>query len=298
MQKFKIFNNNYFLILSLLALIIFISSCSTTRHLPVFEIKPMTAQKILKKVDQKTPLYNNYQSKKISIDYDINNENNSLSGQIKTKRNKCIIITFRKMSLPLGRGYITPDSVIFINYFDKNYMAGDYGDLKKLLGIDVDYNLIQAFLTADISKILQEENFDKEVISDIDSQMYRINSQFDPRIDRAISTGNEKRLSRYMRRMNDSEFFDYSIWIDPQYFVVRKIFLNDIKYKKNISILYDQYELVGRSLFPQQVSLEFYSPSQKFSILLKLSKSSVNTDNDFSFSVPEKFEKIKVNKFQ
>jgi len=293
MQDLKLNYIKYHRVLYFLAVAFFVSSCSTTRHLPVFEIKPMTAIKILKKIDRETPVYNNYESKKISIEFDINDEKNSLSGQFKTKRNKCIILTIRKLTVPLGRGLITPDSVVFVNYFDKNYMAGDFADIKKRFGIDLDFNLIQALLTADVSKLIKEDNFDKEVISVIDSQMYRIDSRFEPKIDRAINSGNERRLSRYMRRMDDSEFFDYSIWIDPQYFVVRKINLNDIKYNKIITIRYDQYELVGRRLFPQNVSLDFFSPTQKFTILLKLSKSSVNTDNDFSFTVPEKFERLK-----
>jgi hypothetical protein len=274
-------------------LIFFVSSCRTARQLPVFEIKPMPVIKILKKIEHESPVYENYESKKISIDFELNNEKNSLSGQFKTKRNKCIILTIRKLSIPLGKCLITPDSLIFVNYFDKSYLAGDFNDIKKRMGVDINYNLIQALLTSDISKLIQNVNFDKGVISEIDSQMYRINSRLDPRIERALTTGNEKLLNRFMKRMNDSEFMDYSIWVDPQYFVTRKITLKDIKYKKNITIRYDQFELVGSSLFPQEVSLDFFSPTQKFSIILKLSKSSVNTDEDFSFSVPEKFEKIK-----
>ena len=252
----------------------------------------MNAYKVLRRVEKEVPYYTNYESKKISVDYQLNNEGNSLSGQFKIKRNKSIIVTIRKMSLPLGRGLITPDSVTFVNYFDKNYISGDYETLKKILGVNLDYNLIQTLLTADISKLLESENFNKEIISVIDSQMYRIDSQFDPRIDKALSTGNERRLTRYMKRMDDSEFMDYTLWIDPQYFVVRKISLNNIKYKENITIHYDQYELVGRSLFPQQVSFEYLSPSRKLVIQMKLSKSSTKTDNDFSFSIPEKFNKF------
>jgi hypothetical protein len=293
MRRINIFYNKFHLILSLLALTLFASSCRTTRQLPVFEIKPMPTSKILKKVDRESPIYNNYESKKISVDYNFNNEKNSFSGQFKTKRNKCIILTIRKMSVPLGKGFITRDSVVFVNYFDKSYLAGDFKEIKRMLGVDLDFNLIQAVLTADIGKLLQNQNFEKDVISAIDSQMYRIDSKFKPRIDRALNSGNENKLNRFMKRMDDSEFLDYSIWVDPQYFVIRKITLNDIKYNQNITIRYDQYELIGRSLFPQQVSLDFFSAKQKFSILLKLSKSTVDTNNDFSFSIPEKFEKLK-----
>jgi hypothetical protein len=293
MQDFKNFKRRFRLFISLLALTIFISSCRTTRQLPVLEIKPMTAFKIYKKIDRESPVYNNYESKKISINFDIKNEKNSLSGQFKTKRNKCIILTIRKLSVPIGRGLITPDSVVFVNFFDKSYLADNFSEIKNKLGIDLDFNLIQAILTADISKLLQSENFDKDDISVIDSQMYRIDSRFDPKIDRALSTGNEKLLNRYMKKMSSSDFINYSIWVDPQSFFIRKISLIDVESEEKITIRYDHYELVGRSVFPQEVSFDFFSPKNKFFILLKLSKSSVNTDNDFSFSIPEKFEKLK-----
>jgi hypothetical protein len=293
MYDIKISKSKHRIILSLLVLVLFLSSCRTTRQLPVFEIKPMPVIKILKKIEHESPIYENYESKKITIDLDINNEKNSLSGQFKNKRNKCIILTIRKLSIPLGKGLITPDSVFFVNYLDKSYLAGDFSDIQKLIGVDINYNLIQALLTSDISKIIQNVNFDRGTISDIDSQMYRINSRFDPRIERAFATGNEKLLNRLMKRMNDSEFIEQSIWVDPQFFVIRKISLNDIKSDKNITIRYNQFELVGNSLFPQELSLNFFSPTQKFSIILKLSKSSVNSDDDFSFSIPEKYEKLK-----
>jgi hypothetical protein len=294
MQDSKIFYSKNRFILSLLVLVISVTSCRTIHELPVVEISPMPAYKIMRKIERESPIYNNYESKKISIDYNLNNEKNSFSGQFKNKRNKCIILTIRKLSIPLGKGLITPDSVVFVNYFDKSFLSGDFGDIRELLGIDLDYNLIQALFTADISKVLNEENFDKEVFSVIDSQMYRIDSRLDTKIDKPFTSGkNERRPIRFLKKMNNSEFSDYSLWIDPQYFVVRKIILNDVKYNKNITIRYDQYELVGRNLFPQQIEFESFSPTQKLSILLKLSKSSVNTNNDFSFSVPDKFEKSK-----
>lgn len=278
----------------LLVVALIVSSCSTTRKLPVFEVKPMTASKVMRKVEHESPFYNIYESKKVSIDFQINDEKNSLSGQFKLKKNKCIILSIRKLSLSLGKGLFSPDSIVFVNYFDKSFLTGSFADIKKLLGVDLDYDLMQALLTADITKLLENEDFDKDLFSVIDSQMYRIDSRIDPKIDRALTSGNEKQLNRYIKRMDDSEFVDFSFWVDPQYFVIRKISLTDIKHKENINIRYNQYELVGRSLFPQEVIFDFYSPTQKVSFVIRLSKSSVNTDNDFSFSIPEKFEKVKL----
>jgi hypothetical protein len=295
MQKHKILNIKPDLVLALIAILLVVSSCRTMRPLPVFEVKPMTALKVMRKVERETPLYTNYQSKKVSFEYGVNDDKMSFSGQFKIKRNKCIIISIRKLSVPLGRGLLSPDSIVVVNYFEKNYLKGDFADIKKLLGINLDYNLVQALLTADISKFVKEEDFDKDLYSTIDSQMYRLDSRFDPRSNPSPSSVNLKQPNRTTKRTDDTSANNFSFWVDPQFFVVRKLVLNDSKHNQNIVIHYNDYQVIGRSLFPQEVSFDFSSQNRKVSFLIKLSKTSVNSDYDFSFSVPEKFEKSKLN---
>ncbi len=279
-------------ILIVAAVVLLAVSCSTTRNLPVSEIKPMPATKIIRKVESKKPIYQNYVAKKVSIEFENEESNGSFSGQFKIKRNKSIIFSVKKLSVPLGKAFLTQDSLFLVNYFDRSYIADDIERLQQLLGIDLDFNTLQALLTADISRIIEEEGVDKELISTIDSQMYRIDSKYDPRISKAISTGNEKRLSRFMKRMDDSEFLNYSVWVDPQYFVIRKLILKNIKSKEDVTINFNEYELVGRSLFPQQLMLEYYSPKNKMKVEINLSKLSVKADNDFTFNIPEKYERM------
>ena len=293
-KKNKTTYTNLFIIF---ALTLFIStSCSTSRRVSTYEIKPMSTSKIIRKMAKEAPSYKNYESKRLSLNYEDNSNKNSFSGQFKIDRDKRIILTLKKLNLPLGRGCITPDSVIFVNYYDKSYISDDIGSLQRLIGIDLDYALLQSMLTADISKVLSNEEFDKELASYIDENMYRIDSQFKSRISKAISAGNDKRLTRYMRRMDDSEFINYNVWIDPQFFVIRKLTFKDIKYNESLTIHYDQYELVGHSLFPQQISVEFLTPKQNMNVELNLSRPSVNKQKDFSFNVPEKFEKQHLSK--
>ena len=289
---FKNQKTTYTNLIILFALSFFIStSCSTSRRVSNYEIKPMSTSKIIRKMAKETPSYKNYESKRISLNYEDNDNKNNFSGQFKIDRDKCIILTLKKLNLPLGRAYITPDSVIFVNYYEKNYIADNISTLQKLIGIDLDFDLLQALLTADVSKLLVDEELNKELASYIDENMYRIDSQFKSKISKAISTGNEKRLNRYMARMNDSEFINYNVWIDPQYFVIRKLIFKDIKYNESLTIHYDQYELVGRSLFPQQITVEFLTPRQRMNVEVSLSRPSVNKQKDFSFNVPDKYEK-------
>lgn len=292
MQKRNRTHSPFYPFLILLAISFIVSSCRTTRELAVIEIKPMTALKVMRKVERETPVYNNYEAKKVSIEFNFNGNKNSVSGQFKVKRNKCIILSARKLSLPLGRGMVSPDSIVFVNFFDKSYMSGNFEDIKNLLGADIDYNLIQALLTADVSRLIQNEDYDKTRATVIDSQMYRIDCRMDPRIERLLSSGNEKRINRYLKKMDGIDDNDLSFWVDPKDFVIRKISMKDDKNKENITIRYNHYEQIGRNLFPQEASFSYTSPDQKVSFLVKISKSAVNSDNDFNFSIPEKFEKV------
>jgi hypothetical protein len=293
MQISKSLHRNFIPFFILLVTALIVTSCHTVRTLPAFEVKPMTALKVMRRVQREAPIYNNYESKKVSFEFDLNGNKNSVSSQLKIKRNKCIILSVRKLSLPLGRGLLAPDSIVFVNYFDKSYLSGDFTEIKKLLGIDLDYSIVQALLTADVTKLPVNDDFNKDLYAVIDSQMYRIDNPVNSKSERTNAAGNPRRINLFMKKADNSEFSDYSFWIDPQDFVVRKISLKDSKSKENIDIRYNQYQHFGRNFFPQEIVLDFVSSNQKVSFLIKLSKSSINADNDFSFSIPEKFEKAK-----
>lgn len=270
------------------------SSCRSTRNFSVENIKPMSAGKVIRKVSREIPNYKVYESKKVTVNYEDNENKNNFTGQFIIDRNESILLTLKKLSMPLGRGYVTNDSIFLVNYFEKYFIREQIEKVQEIFGIDLDYNLLQALLTADVSLLLQEEEFDKELTSVIDEKMYRIDSQFNARIDRALNTGNDKRLNRFMEKMDDSEFIDYTVWVDPQFFVIRKVTFNDIKYKEELSINYDQYELVGRSLFPQKISFEFNSPKQNMDVELKLFKPSINSKSDINFHIPDKYDEFKL----
>jgi hypothetical protein len=99
-----------------------------------------------------------------------------------------------------------------------------------------------------------------------------------------------------MKKMDNSKFINYSVWIDPFNFLIRKITFNNLKNDDHLTISYDHFELVNKSLFPQEISLEVLTPERKRSIEMKLSKSSVNKTDNFSFNIPEKYEKNKLTK--
>jgi len=281
-------------ILGIVSLLAILSSCSTTRRLPVYEVKPMAPTRIIRNVQQDRPVYKNYESKKVTVEIETQDKQNSFSGQFKMKRDQCIILTLRKISVPLARGKITPDSVMLINYFDKSYYSEELGKLKNILPSGVDFPLVQSLLTGDLAAFLSDVISNKELVSTIDSQQYKIETLLSQRVISAREANNSRRWERYLRTLDENEFITHTFWIDPQFFVIKKMTCQNLKNEETITIEFKEHELIGRSLFPQYIFGEYLSAKTRIRTEISLSKSSINTDKDFSFSIPEKSEKMNV----
>jgi len=289
-MQFK--KNSYLTIVLASLFLATITSCNVSRKAAYYEVKPMATSRIVRKVVKQSPEYKNYESKRMAISYFDGDKKGSLTGQLKIDYDKALIVTLRKMNLPVARALITTDSITVVNFIEKNYIQDQLTILNELFGVNIGYEMLQALLTADVSKLVDSNLFDKDIVSDIDSDQYRIDSQFNKKIDRALQQSNQQKLKRYMQNMDDSEFTSYSAWIDPRDFVLRKIEFNDIKNNEKIIVKYDDYKPVGRSLYPQAISLSFSSSLNNLQLDIKVSRPSVNETKDFSFSVPDTYEKF------
>ncbi len=275
-------------------MILAFASCSTSRKMADYEIKPMSANKIIRKVTREAPKYKTYEIKRSAISYQNRDEKTSFTGQIKINRDKCAIVTIRKMNMPLARGFVSHDSIKMVNYFDKSYINDEIDVLKYLVGFNIEYNILQALLTADAELILSHAGLDRDKISTIDSSSYRIDSQFNRKVNRVIEKDKERKLLKLMQEMDDSEFVNYSAWIDPQLFVIRKMFITDIKKNQTITINYDDYKKIGRSHFPQIIDLQVTTKYENIYLSMKMMRQAVNKEKNFSFNIPEKYDEFQV----
>ncbi len=282
----------WFLFAISIASLLAFSSCRTARTLSSKEIKPMSADKIIKRVEKEAPRYEYLSCDRVTVNFDAMGSKNSVMAQFKIKKDEKMIMTLKKMGFPIGRGLLAPDSVVAINFIDRNYVSGNYSTIWKLFGFDLNFNLIQALLTADASYYLNQEAFDREFSSSIEDQLYRLDSKYDRRIERALSKNQDKRLIRYMDNMDDNEFFDIQAWVDPEFFVIRKLLLNNIKTEKTIIIEYESFELTGKELLPSSINLSYTEKNREMEAQIKLGKISTRKERDFSFTIPEKYEKF------
>lgn len=83
--------------------------------------------------------------------------NITLNGQLRIKHDSIIWITLSKM-VEIGRAKLTQDSIFVFLKIQNRYFAASYADLYKAIGVDINYQTVQALLLGNDTKILNLKN--------------------------------------------------------------------------------------------------------------------------------------------
>lgn len=278
-----------------LVFVLAVSSCSTTLKTTNEVIKPMEANRILRKVSREAPKYRSYQIDRAAIVVDDGETRSSVTGQIRIDKDKQALVTVRKMNMPLARAYMSPDSLKMVNYIDRSYVRDDAGVLRYFLGFNLEYEVLQALLTADATSFIRKLATGSEMKSGIDSAMYRIDSWFSPSF-KEDALFDVRRNEGFQTGIDSSKMMSYSAWIDPKAFVIRKLQIRDGQNQQDITVNYDNYRKVGRSFFPQTARITVDTAMGRVSLDMKMSRLNVNKARDFDLNIPSKYEEMRFSR--
>lgn len=202
-----------------------------------------------------------------------------------------------KLNIPVGRIWLTPDSVKFINYLEKNYFLDDYSYLSSILGMDLDFETIHAIISNNVFS-LRDEKRDKdnrEYEVKIDSGLYVLETVKKLKAKGVIQRTGERKQVRKARKILTDAPVRQSIYVDPDTYKLRKIKLDDAANSRNLNIEFSDFVAVEKQIYPGEIFLHFVSPESTVQMRVKLSGFSMDEDKDIRFKVPEKFTRINNN---
>ena len=125
-------------------------SCKGPGKIISEKIRPMSTGRIIKRVGQNAFKSKNLTIKRINCLYEDDDNKTSFKANLRSIKDNKIILSFSKLNIPVGRVILTPDSVTYINYVDKNYFVDDYTYLSDMLNIDLDFETVQLILSNNI----------------------------------------------------------------------------------------------------------------------------------------------------
>jgi hypothetical protein len=291
MSGFKI---SFFLIVCLALL--GLSSCRTAKVSTKGDvaIKPISTNKLLRNIENNAFKYDHLAIKKISCQFDNGKSKTSFKASILAEENKRITVMLSKLNIPVGRLWLTPDSVKFINYMEDTYFIDDYSYLSSLLDMDLDFELFNAIISNNILALRGEKNEpnNPEYETKIDSGYYVLESVTMLKNKRKNQNDRVRRNVRKQKQIITDAPVQQLIYVDPETYKLRKVNVNDPANSRNLNIGFSEYTLLEKQLYPGAIDLNFASPESMMQLKVKLSGFSLEKENEVRFKVPEKYTRV------
>ncbi len=280
---------NYFLFVIILALLL--SGCKHVEKVAQSKrIKHYSVGKVIKIVNDKSLKFETLSVKKASITFSNEGKVTSVRGSYKIKRDSVIQVYAQKLAIPIGKLEVNADSFRVVYFIDQQLFIGKNNYLSKLLGIEVDYGILQALLSNKLFSFRQDskdKDF-KDFVCEIEDNMYKITSIRDRKLKRFNK--NEEKLERYRNRLDIGHLIKQDIYIDPDSFVVRKMIFNDLDTNNGVKLEFSKYDKVMDQWFPGLMEISL-TGQKKVELSIELSKVSLDDEKNFGFSVSPKYKK-------
>ncbi|PTN08911.1 DUF4292 domain-containing protein [Mangrovibacterium marinum] len=270
------------------------ASCKASKTITTYDkLRPISANRLIKNVEENAFEYEGLDIKRIACVYESSDSKTSFRASLSSGNGQFIQVSISKLNLPVARILLTPDSVKMVNYLQKNYFEGDYSYIEDLLGAAVDFQVVQSILTNDVFSYRQDEKDKdfKEFVSYADSGLYVLQSLKNRKLAKINRKGKDEKIDRYLKKLDEESFIVQYLYIDPKTYKVRKIVMDDVTEGRKLTVNFDEFEIVGKQLYPGNIDLHFLSPENNLKMKIRLSKFSLDSNPDISFKIPDKYKK-------
>jgi len=278
LMKRKTRRNFFILPYTFLLLLILVTSCSTQRKIIRLPIKEEGPEYLFKKLKEHEFQYD-WLTAKFSSVYKNRGQKNSFNGQIRIRKDSVIWLSFSPaLGIEAFRMMLTQDSVKFINRMNNTFFAGDYNYVNKYLNTNIDFDIIQSFLTGNDLSFYENEKFR----AGIENGIYK------------LATAGRMKLKKFVRNSQENlRVLIQSIWIDPESFKITHAVVKEIR-EPNIQLEanYSSFEKIGDQLFPKDMFFAI-SADNNLSVNVNFSKIGIGTPQSFPFKIPQSYRPVK-----
>lgn len=277
--------------------LLWFSSCRTAREVPVVELKSVSAGKLLKEVEKNALDYDYFTIKRINASFSGTDSKTNFKLNLKAKRDEVILASISKLNIPVGKILLTPDSVKYVNYLEKNYFIDDYSYLSDVLNIDLDFETIQSILSNNAFSYRndpRQKDF-RTFDSSTEDGLYVLQSEKDRKLDKFEDKGKNGKIRRRLNRLGDEALIVQKMFFDPRNFALKKLVIFDKSNDRTMEMDFDDFVKVEKTDYPGSMEMIFISSNNTVSIKTRMSGFSTDKISSFNFNIPEKYDQIKVN---
>jgi hypothetical protein len=265
------------LILVVPAMLLFVSSCKTTRSSLKKPLKEQGFDFLYSRMLENQISFD-YLNSKFSITYQKGKKKTDLRGQLRIRKDSIIWVSLSPaLGIEAARITLTDDSVKFINRLNKTYLTGEYAMLDTMIHTTIDYSIIESMI---VGNDLTQYDVAKFKAS-VDGGFYRITIQKRTKIRKYIKSGEI-----------ETKVLVQNIWLDPDNYKIRKIEIRELgDENKKLQVFYNKYQAVNNQLFPSEVKIAIIAEN-KITIDISYGKTELNEVLKFPFRISKKYNRL------
>jgi hypothetical protein len=260
-----------FLLPALCAMLLF--SCKAKKDVASGAALPtLTAQEILGR-SARNRQFGEMHSK-VNISYKVGEQGQSFSARVRMKQDSIIWVSIAPLlGIEMVRAVITPDSLKLFDRFGKRFYRGRFDRLNQLLGVDLNFAMLQSLITGNNIDLYAMERYESRP----DAMMYMVQ----------VATPTRREL----RKGDNMVTIGQQTWLEPQHFTVVRSLVVDAASSSTLDATYRNPLQVGKVHFPERMAFRIEG-KQQAQVDMQWSKPQSTSGQDFPFSVPEGYDAI------
>jgi len=242
---------------------------------------------------------------KLDADLVSNGESRGFKANVRMRRDSVIWISVTPaLGIEVFRVLVTPDSLKYISRIpdDKYYFLGSFQAVNSLMGIEVDFVMLQDLLVGNAIGLDPDEG---RFRSEVDGDDYLLTSKYRRKVRRVVGVDDRKlsqedtivvnpedpRYRRAMRRSDDDDLIISRYWLDGQTYRLVKSVFNDLLRQRAMELEYRDFQEESGQLHPSRVRLTVREPGKQQTLSFRITKIASGKTHDFPFDIPTDFER-------
>lgn len=260
------------LLLNLLAL--FLISCGSQKYLPV-GAPPIIKEKSFFQEIERAENKMKSLSFKANASFEKDGSNQSFRLQIRLIKDSVVWLDISDpfLGIKLARAVVYKDSIAFINKLQRQYFTGKPSDLSQRIDLDLNFNLLQNMLSANIIFPVNKKDFelyfgkDEYILADYEYQKDSL----------ILESSDESRLIKFYpksKKPSEQVFTDKGL-------------------QQNYNLYFSNFKKIDSLNFPEKILISYSDGGKKSSLQLKDIKNiQVNVENNLPFNIPSNYERM------
>lgn len=251
--------------IAILAAVLSLASCKTAQKAVISESSAGEEKAVKEIVDGHYNNAKNFKTLaiKASVDYKDKKTKQSVSAEIRIKKDETILVSVRFLGITMAKAIITPTRVSYYEKINGTYFDGNYAALSKWLGTDLDFTKVQNMLLGD-------------AIYDLSKGKY------------AASLENGQHKLQSMDRSAISKLFFFE---GANYFLKKEVISQAGQEPRTLDIQYPAYKEYPKGILPAQIKIE---AEQNDIVNIGIEYNTVTFDENltFPYEVPDGYKQI------